>query len=330
MVARLPRLGQTVAIVALVGAGFGYPLLLWLDPLVVFSSCIGFCQRPTTGLAMLADLALPGLVLINFALPGVWCGRLCPLGGLQELLATPKRAVLRLLEKSDKPTDASADWKLTRRSGLALGLGAAWSLLILRPAKSLAKVIPLRPPGAAGEDQFGGLCVRCGNCTRACPTNILHLDVGEHGVGSFLTPVVRFEDDTPKQAFSDVPDDATTARYCREDCNRCGQVCPSGAIRRFSQEQKKQGKAETRIGLAGVDMDVCILNEQMCQICMQECPFEAISTSWDEQQYMSVLQVDPANCPGCGLCQIVCPTEPVKAIIVEPVPERSSRRSPNV
>ncbi|MFW5693026.1 MAG: 4Fe-4S dicluster domain-containing protein, partial [Thermoguttaceae bacterium] len=203
---------------------------------------------------------------------------------------------------------------LARRTVLSVGLGAvavglgaaAGGWIARRPAKAAEPPLgPLRPPGAAGPEQFGGLCVRCGNCVRACPAGVLHADLGEGGVGSFLAPLLRVEGD-----------------YCREDCRACTQVCPSGAIRRLSLEDKRR----TAIGLAKVDVEHCLLGwNKECSVCENRCPYEAIKITFDEVEYMTLPQVDPEKCVGCGACQVACPTSP-KSIVV--LPEASLRIVP--
>jgi MinD superfamily P-loop ATPase len=90
-------------------------------------------------------------------------------------------------------------------------------------------------------------------------------------------------------------------------------VCPSGAIARLAQSEKKT----TRMGLAKVEADLCLLTDNReCSICRNCCPYEAITTVWSEEEYTMVLKIDPDRCPGCGACQVACPTSPSKAIVV--------------
>lgn len=156
----------------------------------------------------------------------------------------------------------------------------------------------MRPPGALDETRFCGVCVRCGNCIRACPTGILHAELGETGLAGFLSPAVRFG-----------------PGYCREDCCRCGEACPSGAIARFSPGDKRSA----RIGVAKVEVDICLLtSNRECSICKNACPYEAITTAWSDEEYTLALKIDPSRCPGCGACEVACPTSPRKAIAVRP------------
>lgn len=289
---KLPPIGQWLALLTVGGAALGYPLFLWLDPLAIFAGFVHVWGRQLGGAAGLCAAGLPLVLAIGLLVPGVWCARLCPLGATQDLLAWPLQK-LRRRQPNEPP--APRAWPLTRRVVLSGGLGALGAAEMLcwlrrRPSQ------PLRPPGAAGGGQFTGLCVRCGSCSRVCPSQILHPDLGEFGAESFLTPLIRYEDS-----------------YCLETCQRCTHVCPSGALRPLTAEQKPRAV----IGLPRVDMDVCLLgDDHECAICRNACPYEAIRILFSEETYLSTPTIDPHRCNGCGACQVRCPTSPVKAIVV--------------
>ena len=287
---RIAPVGHWLALVTLGGACLGYPALLWMDPLALLA---GFVGAGWTGLATTAAWAavagFPVVLVLSFLTPGLWCARICPLGATQELLALFARRACRNADGGDEP-----GWRLGRRIVLAGGLGAASAMLARRSAGGPPR--PIRPPGALDEARFRGVCVRCGNCVGTCPTRILHPDLGSHGLLGLLAPVVRFE-----------------GGYCLEDCCRCGEVCPSGAIARIGVFQKKT----TRMGLASVDMGLCLLSEgRECSICRNCCPYDAIETAFSEEEYTTVVAIDRERCPGCGACEAACPTSPRKAIVV--------------
>jgi ferredoxin-type protein NapF len=290
---RLPPLGQWLAVLTLGGAVLGYPLFLWLDPLAIFTAFRNAWGRELGYGVSLGALLLPLVLLISLIRPGLWCARLCPLGGTQELLAWPWRWCRSGVAGAPA---AQRGWPLARRVVLGAGLGALGGAVILRWVSG-PRAKPLRPPGAGDEKRFTGLCQRCGNCARVCPSRIIHPDVGEHGADSFLTPLVRFD-----------------KQYCLETCQRCTHVCPSGALRRLTAEQKPRAV----IGRPKVDMAICLLgDDRECSICRRACPYDAIKIVFSEEDYLSTPTVDPQRCNGCGACQVMCPTEPRKAIVVQ-------------
>jgi len=317
LIERCPRLGQWAALATLAGALWGYPVLLWLDPLALLSGVFGPLPAGPGLLPWLALAGLPLVLLVSLLWPGVWCGRLCPLGGLQEFLfdvlaalrrrLSPRAPVLESGTAAAARAASAADHRLPRRGALAAAAGLAAAAYATRCATAADR--PLRPPGAAAEARFRGLCIRCGNCGRACPAQIIAPDYGGRGLASLLTPVLSF-----------------AADHCRADCVRCTQVCPSGAL----TPMPPGAKPRAALGLPKVDPDACLLADgHECAICQIACPYAAIQRKWDEDTYTNMPVVDRQRCNGCGACQVACPTQPVKAIIVfplqdapQPLPER--------
>lgn len=338
---RCPGVGWWIALATLAGACFGYPLLLWLDPLALLAAPLTAAHAPRS--TAVWYLLLPvALGLSAVAAPGLWCARLCPFGGFQEFLfwavrpwhwPTAQRLFRRRAAsggptaRAEPSTEYGGDnapqppsrWKpssassteydddnapqrnVGRRVLLAGAAGAICGWAIVRREAS-ADEAPLRPPGAIDERQFTGLCIRCGNCIAACPEKILFAGGTAHGWLGLLAPQVRFD-----------------AGYCRDDCVRCTTACPSGAIRPV----KKRDKVRALIGFPRVDMTVCILGEEgECTACARACPFGAIRYDFCETDYTTVPRIDPDRCPGCGACQLACPTEPKSIVIVADHPRR--------
>ncbi len=310
---RLPAAGRAIALATVGGALLGYPLFSWLDPLALLSAFLNAVWNPRGGWAsLIAALGLPAIVLPGLLWPFLWCRRLCPLGGLQDLLSrvsaqqkqpvAPSSSIL----STSSPSSTLSPWPplhpnsptfSARRAFLSLCAGALAAPLILALRKRTA-AMPLRPPGAAAEAQFTGLCVRCGNCVRTCPAAIIRPDVGRQGVASFMTPTLDFAEN-----------------YCRPDCRACMQVCPSGALERLSAAAKRAH----RIGLAQVDYDLCLLaNGAECTACVTQCPYEAIAIESPDGGFTSQPAVNRQKCTGCGACEAACPVRPRRAVRILP------------
>lgn len=291
-------LGRWIVLVTLAGACLGYPLLLWLDSLAIFSGALGIVRSPAAPASWAAAVPLLLVLLLSFLWPYIWCSRICPLGATQDMLAWLSRRIRRDKDKTgENPKPQRWNLPLARRTVLGAAIGAACASAARLAHGSAQR--PLRPPGAIDEPQFLGVCVRCGNCLRACPTHIIEPSLGKGGVAGLLTPILSFK-----------------ANYCLVECTKCMHVCPSGALVRLSPEDKVRNP----IGLPQVDMNVCLLGQSReCSECRRWCPHGAIRYAWSEIEYTLVPQIDPEKCSGCGACEVVCPTKPKKAIVVVPL-----------
>jgi MauM/NapG family ferredoxin protein len=208
-----------------------------------------------------------------------------------------------------QPAAVSGPGGISRAQFLLLAGGA----LALTARQSLALGLPssprraqlLRPPGALPEPEFVQRCVRCGNCMKVCLTNVLQPAVMESGLEGIWTPHL-----------------APAIAYCEYQCNLCGQVCPTGAIRPLTVAQKMQ----TKLGLAHFHHDICIpwATDDQCLVCEEHCPVASKAIKIVEQRnargkLMRRPVVDPVLCVGCAICENKCPVRPQRAVTVLPL-----------
>ena len=287
---------RLLAVATLGGALAGYPLFLWLDPLALYAGFFTIGRVSQPGVPAISVIGLPLLLAISFFFPGKWCSRLCPLGGTQDLLARRFRSS----QPRRQPVRPHAQF-YPRRTLLAGGAGVLALVTAARLWASRSR--ELRPPGAVDEAAFQGGCIRCGSCTRACPTKIIQPAIEPTAPTGFLAPQLRF----------------SGTDYCRQDCNLCGQVCPTGVIRPLDLREKNRQV----IGLAVIDLANCYLTqERECGICIPRCPRAALVDIFDRRTYRASVKVIQKNCNGCGACVGICPP---KVIQIAPAGPAGSR-----
>jgi ferredoxin len=147
-------------------------------------------------------------------------------------------------------------------AGAGLFLASLWEVGALGGANRDPLLI--RPPGALDEERFLARCLRCGQCMRICPTNIIQPALLEAGIQGLWTPAVNFR---------------IGRSGCNPNCIACGQVCPTAAIRPLSLEER-QGLGEfaaqgpIRLGTAFVDRGRCLpwAMDRPCLVCQEVCP----------------------------------------------------------
>lgn len=160
----------------------------------------------------------------------------------------------------------------------------------------------IRPPGAMPESEFLSLCVRCGACVQACPTNTLQPIWLEAGLDGLFTPALR-----------------TRWAACAVSCRACGEICPTNAIRQLPLVEKNHAK----IGTAWIVRQNCLVWEQdkKCLVCDEVCPYNAVSFRPVPDRRNAVPFVVENRCIGCGWCESKCPVQGAAAIRVNVIGE---------
>ena len=157
--------------------------------------------------------------------------------------------------------------------------------------------VPVVPFGALSVKDFYRHCTACQLCVSQCPNDVLRPSMSlEH----LMQPEMSFE-----------------RGWCRVECNKCAEVCPSGPIKHYSIEEK----TTMHIGTAHVDLDLCIVNRDgvSCGNCARHCPAGAIMMvrkDLSDKDSLRIPTVHEDKCLGCGACEFLCPSRPFSAIKV--------------
>jgi ferredoxin len=181
----------------------------------------------------------------------------------------------------------------------------------------------IRPPGSVEEKDFLERCIKCDQCIRVCPTNVLQPALFQAGLEGIWTPILN-----------------NKIGYCELNCTLCGQACPTGAIQRITIEEKtgvgqfaEQGPV--RLGTAFYDHGRCLpwSMETPCVVCEEVCPVSPkaifsreVTIIKRDGKPITLRQpyVDPALCIGCGICEHECPVTDEAAIRVTAIGETRS------
>lgn len=171
-------------------------------------------------------------------------------------------------------------------------------LAIIEDKQIPERATPIVPPGAWSARHFAQHCTGCQLCVSECPNNVLRPSTD---LEKLMQPEMSYE-----------------RGYCRPECTRCSEVCPAGAIKPITKDEK----SSTRIGHAVWVKKNCIpLRDGVeCGNCARHCPSGAIlmvHSDPNDENSAKIPVVNAERCIGCGACENLCPARPFSAIYVE-------------
>lgn len=154
------------------------------------------------------------------------------------------------------------------------------------------------PAGALSAKNLAQHCTSCQLCVSACPNDVLRPSTD---LMRLMQPEMSYE-----------------RGYCRPECTRCSNVCPTGAIRPITVE----AKTAIQIGRAVWIKKNCLpaIDGTACNNCAHHCPTGAIQmvpSDPENEDSPKIPAINEAKCIGCGACENLCPSRPYSAIYVE-------------
>ena len=218
-----------------------------------------------------------------------------------------KVAIAKVEDSKENATEGTDSSKRAFLIGAALATTAAMAqdkkkvdggLAVIQDKVAPKRQTPITPPGSLSAKNMAQHCTACQLCVSECPNKVLR---PSNDLSTFMQPVMSYE-----------------SGYCRPECNRCSEVCPAGAIRPISHEDK----SSTQIGHAVWIKKNCIpLTDGVeCGNCARHCPvgaIEMVPSNPDDDESAYVPAVNESRCIGCGACENLCPARPFSAIYVE-------------
>ena len=157
---------------------------------------------------------------------------------------------------------------------------------------------PITPPGSQSARNMQQHCTACQLCVSVCPNEVLRPSAS---LDTFMQPMMSYE-----------------RGYCRPECTKCAEVCPTDAIHLIDKAEK----SAIQIGHAVWVKERCVplTDGQACGNCARHCPTGAITmipSDPSNPESLKIPAVDTEKCIGCGACENLCPSRPLSAIYVE-------------
>ena len=160
------------------------------------------------------------------------------------------------------------------------------------------RTVAITPFGSESVEKFYKHCTACQLCVSVCPNEVLR---PSGSLMRLMQPEMSFE-----------------RGYCRPECVKCSEVCPTGAILKITAAEKTQWK----VGTAHINYELGLVDKgevEECGNCARHCPADAIHLVRKEVNGKTVRipSVEEEKCIGCGACENLCPSRPLSAITVD-------------
>ena len=171
-------------------------------------------------------------------------------------------------------------------------------LAIIEDKKIPNRATAIVPPGAISHSNFATHCTACQLCVSVCPNGVLRPSTD---ITRLMQPEMSYE-----------------RGYCRPECTKCSEVCPTGAINLIDIAEK----SAIHIGHAVWVKENCVpLTDGVeCGNCARHCPTGAIqmvNSDPNDSESPKIPVINTERCIGCGACENLCPARPFSAIYVE-------------
>ena len=270
----------------------------WLKPIIDTSKCngCGLCERNCKASCINSK---------NHSIDYTRCV------ACMDCIDKCKRGAIKYAKVCNKPEESETTTDTNRRTFLVTAAALTTTAVLKAEEKKvdggLAEILdkkiperqtPILPPGTLTASHFAQHCTACQLCVSACPNGVLRPATD---LDRFMQPELSYE-----------------RGYCRPECTRCSEVCPAGAIKPISREEK----ASTQIGHAVWIRKNCIVltDDVHCGNCSRHCPTGAIQmvpTDEGNPRSRRIPAIDVERCIGCGACENLCPARPYSAIYIE-------------
>lgn len=171
-------------------------------------------------------------------------------------------------------------------------------LAAIEDKKIPERATALTPPGSLSARNFAQHCTACQLCVSVCPNQVLR---PSSDLMKLMQPEMSYE-----------------RGYCRPECVKCAEVCPTDAIHLVDIAEKSAVQIGHAVWIK--ENCICITDGMNCGNCARHCPTGAIqmvASDPEDDDSVKIPVVNAERCIGCGACENLCPSRPFSAIYVE-------------